>query len=254
MLSTRIIPALLLSGPDLIKTTRYKKPKYIGDPINAVRIFNDLEVDELFLLDIHASKEKHINFNLLQEISNEAFIPLCYGGGVSNTEQMKFLYKMGVEKISLNSHALSNPNLISEASNLFGRQSVVVSIDVKKDYLGNYHTYTDNGRKKNRITPFKWAIKAEKLGAGEILINSINNDGMMKGYDIELLKKVSSSVSIPVIGCGGAGNTKHMQEAAQQTQVSGLAAGSMFVFYNSLKGVLINYPKRSDLEKLFKND
>lgn len=254
MLSTRVIPILLLSGYDLIKTTQFKNPIYIGDPINAVRIFNDLEVDELFLIDIYATKNKYINYDLLQAISNEAFIPLCYGGGIKNLDEMERLFKIGIEKISLNSASIINPKIISDAANIFGRQSIVVSIDIKKDIFGNYAIYTNNGKRKMSISPEKWIKEAENLGAGEIVINNIDQDGMMNGYDIQLLQKLSSCVYIPVVGCGGAGNLNHIKEAMQETNVSGLAAGSMFVFYNKLKGVLINYPGRDDLEGMLEDD
>ena len=194
MLQKRVIPCLLLHKGGLYKTEKFKKPTYIGDPINAIKIFNEKEVDELMFLDIDASVEnKEPNYKMIEDIASECFMPLCYGGGVKNIEQMKKIYALGVEKVSLSSQAVINLNLIKEAANIFGNQSVIVTIDIKKDFWGNKKVFVNNAKKNTKLNPIDFIKQVESLGAGEIVINSCDNDGIMKGYDIELLKEIKES-------------------------------------------------------------
>jgi cyclase len=244
MLEKRIIPCLLLHKGGLYKTEKFKKPTYIGDPINAIKIFNEKEVDELILLDIDAAaKNNEPNYKMIDDIASECFMPLCYGGGIKDVQQMKMVYSLGVEKISISSQAFLNPNLITEASGMFGNQSVLVTIDVKKDFFGIKKVFIKNGSVNTKLDPVVFFKKMEDLGAGEIVINSIDNDGVMKGYDLELLKLLKSNSKIPVIGLGGAGNLEHIKEAFKISKIDGVACGSMFVYQGPLKGVLISYPK-----------
>jgi cyclase len=248
MFSTRVIPCLLLKGNGFYKTIKFKNPVYLGDPINIIKIFNDKMVDEICILDISATNEnKGPNFSLLKSLASECFMPLGYGGGINNIEQIKELFYIGFEKIILNTAAIENPNIIKDASNLFGSQSIVVSIDVKKKFLGKYEVMIKSGKKKTAVDPVIIAKKMEKYGAGEIIINSIDRDGTMQGYDISLIKMVSESVKIPVIACGGAGKVADFKDAIEIGRASAVAAGSMFVFQGPHRAVLINYPSMIDI-------
>lgn len=252
MLRTRVIPVLLLQGKGLVKTVRFKDPKYIGDPVNAVRIFNEKEVDELVFLDIKSSREgQPPDFDIIRNIASEAFMPLAYGGGVRTVETAKKLFRIGVEKIVLNSIVAERPELISQIADISGNQSVVVSVDVKKNLFGQYEIFSLGGQKKVKEDLLSWVSQMEELGAGEILINSIDRDGTGKGYDHELIKKVTLQVSIPVVACGGAGSLSDLVEVVQKTGVSAVAAGSMFVFYGKHKAVLITYPSYNELVENF---
>ena len=253
MLKTRIIPSLLFDGQGLVKTVQFKNPKYVGDPINAVKIFNDKFVDEIILLDIAASREmRGPRMDLIRQITSECFIPFCYGGGINNIEDARTLFDIGVEKISINTAAVKNPAIIRELSGYFGSQSIVVSMDIKRrKVVGGYTVMCDNGRTRIKLDPVDHAHRAEALGAGELLINSIDCDGVMQGYDLEILKRVSDCVTIPVIACGGAGNLQHMVEAVNLTNVPAVAAGSLFVFKGKHRAVLINYPSPEELGSLF---
>lgn len=249
MIRTRVIPCLLLKGQGLVKTTNFTNPKYIGDPINAVKIFNDKEVHELVFLDITASIEKRsLRLDYISDIASECFMPLGYGGGIKTVKQAEDIFNQGVEKVIINSYAIENPSFVHELADLFGSQSIVVSIDVKKNFLGIYQTYTYSGKTKTRWDPVTWAKEAERLGAGEIFLNSIDRDGMMNGYDIPLIKSVSASVSIPVIACGGAGKVEDFGTAVHDGGASAVAAGSMFVYYGKHRAVLINFPNDEDLK------
>ena len=251
MIQARVIPALLLKGQGLVKTIKFKTPRYLGDPINVVRIFNDKEVDEIVLLDITATPEKRgPHFEMLKSIASEAFIPLAYGGSIRSMDDVHTLLGIGIEKLILNTSAVENPALVREIADHAGSQAVVVSIDVKKNFLGKYEVFTHCGQKKTGFDPVKHAIEMEKMGAGEILVNSIDRDGMMQGYDIELVKKVADAVSIPVVACGGAGNLNDVAEVIKQGHASAAAAGSIFVFQGPLRGVLISYPAYQELKKL----
>lgn len=248
----RVIPILLYRNGGLVKSMNFKNYRYIGDPINTVKIFNEKEVDELFLLDIGATeKNRKPDLGLIENIASECFMPLGYGGGVSNLSDIKEIFKLGVEKVSINSAAVSDPDLIKRAADLFGSQSIVVSLDVKKGVFGKYEIYTHGGRRGTGFAPVGFALKMEEMGAGEILLNSIDRDGTMKGYDIELLRKVAAAVHIPVIACGGAGRVQDLGEAIKKGGTSAVAAGSMFVYHGKHRAVLINYPTPQELERCF---
>ncbi len=252
MLRTRVIPVLLLRGQGLVKTIKFKNPTYVGDPINAVRIFNDKEVDELVFLDITATIENRLpQFNLIQDIATECFMPFGYGGGVHDINTAQKLLKMGSEKVVINSAAL-DLKLIEEAAQIFGSQSVVVSIDARRERRGRYQAFTHSGTKKTKKTPEEFAKEVEAAGAGEIVLNSIDRDGTMGGYDLELLQRVTQIVQIPVVAVGGAGNLKHFQEAVELGGASAVAAGSMFVFHGPHRAVLINYPTQEELKRYLK--
>ncbi|MEN6327033.1 MAG: AglZ/HisF2 family acetamidino modification protein [Syntrophomonas sp.] len=251
MLKTRVIPCLLLKDRGLVKTVNFKHPKYVGDPINAVKIFNEKEVDELIFLDINASiKRDKPDFKMIADIASECFMPLCYGGGVRTIEDIKTIFHIGVEKVAVNTYAIENPGFVKEAADIFGSQSIIVSIDIRKSFLGKYEVFTHNGSKNTKLDPVKWAIIMQELGAGELMINSIELDGSMKGYDIELMQRVSSAVSIPVIACGGAGSINDFTQVVLNGGASAVAAGSLFVFKGKHRAVLINYPNRKDLEAI----
>ena len=245
----RIIPTLLLHDESLVKTVQFDKFKYIGDPCNTVRIFNELEVDELLFLDIKASILKiKPNLKILREIANECFMPLSYGGGITTVDDAKKIFDIGFEKISINSSLYNNPTLITKISNIFGNQSVIASIDVKKNFLGKYSVYSHSGNKKKYKDPVEWAKNLEKCGAGEILLTSINNEGMWSGFDIHLVNSICDAVNIPVITHGGAGNISHLNEVFKKTSVSAVALGSMVVFQKKGFGVLINFPEKNKID------
>lgn len=252
MLKTRVVPCLLLKNNGLVKTVKFRAPTYVGDPINAVKILNEKEVDELIFLDIYATVEnRKPKFDLLHDIATECFMPFGYGGGIRNMDDVGKLFNLGIEKIILNSYAVENPSFIREASENFGSQSIVISIDVKKRLLGNYEIFTHSGKKRTRLDPVRFAVQMEEMGAGEIFLNSIDRDGTMQGYDIQLIKEVSRSVSIPVVASGGAGKIDDFALAVKEGGASAVAAGSMFVFHGKLRAVLINYPEINELETIF---
>ncbi len=251
MLRPRIIPSLLVHDNGLVKTVNFKNAKYVGDPINAVKIFNEKEVDELAVFDIDATVlNKEPDYALIEKLANQSRMPLCYGGGVKTVEQAQRIFGLGIEKIALSSAVISNPELISAIANRVGNQSVIVVLDVKKKLLGGYEVYTHNGKKGTGINPFKFIEEAEKLGAGEIIINSIDQDGMMKGYDMNLIDKVREKISLPMTVLGGAGSLEDIGKVINKHGVIGVAAGSLFVFKGIYKAVLINYPKRSEKDEL----
>jgi cyclase len=248
MLRTRVIPCLQLIDESLVKTVKFGNHGYIGDPINTVRIFNELEVDELCFLDIRATSEKRQpNFKILAEIANECFMPLSYGGGVKDAETAKKILSIGFEKIVINTAAYTNPELITEIADYSGNQSVVGSIDIKKNLFGKYQVFTNDGTTKQSKDPLIWAKELEDLGAGELLLTSMDRDGTWKGYDTELLKRITSSVNIPVIANGGAGNIQHIGEVVQQANVSAVALGSLVVYQAEGLGVLVNFPDKQKL-------
>jgi len=252
MRRVRIIPVLLIHKGGLVKSVRFKKYIYVGDPINAVKIFNEKEVDEIVILDIDATAAgRGPDFQRLKEIAGEAFIPLAYGGGISNIEQVKELFYLGVEKLVFNYAAVHNGSLITESAGLVGSQSIVVSIDVKKNVFGKYKVYTKNGNEKTGLDPVEFAKKMEETGAGEIFFNSIDRDGTYSGFDVDLIKQMSQQVSIPLIACGGASSTEDFREAIL-AGASAAAAGSLFVFQRPHNAVLISYPSQKELtEKIF---
>lgn len=248
----RIIPCLSITADhDLVKTIRFNNPRYLGDPINAVKIFNDKGVDELCILDITASKlGKGPDIEYIKDIASEAFMPLSYGGGIASIEQIKKIFHLGYEKVIINTAFYYNPDIITEAANLAGSQSIVVSIDFKTDFLGRKKCYIRGGSEKINKEPLEMAKLAENLGSGEILLNSISNDGVMKGYDINLINEIAEAVRIPVIACGGAGSVHDLKKALIEGKAHAVAAGSLFVYYGSEKAVLINMP---DEEEFIRN-
>ena len=252
MLTTRVIPCLLLRNQGLVKTVKFKEPKYVGDPINAVRIFNDKEVDELLFLDITATVERKAPpMKVITEIASECFMPLAYGGGVRDLEDIRQIFAVGVEKVCINTHAVEEPEFIRQASDIFGNQSIVVSLDVKKNLFGKYEVHTHGGTKNTKLDPVDHAVRMEQMGAGELILNSIDRDGTQQGYDVDLISKVTSAVKIPVVACGGAGTVAHFREAVKQGGASAVSAGSMFVFHGKHRAVLISYPGQDELKKAF---
>ena len=252
MLRTRIIPVLLLKDESLVKTVRFREFTYVGDPANTVRIFNELEVDELLFLDISASKEKRgPNLKVLRDIADECFMPLGYGGGITTLEEAKAVFNIGFEKVAVNSSSFQNPNLVYEISNHFGNQSVIVSIDVKKTLFGRQRVYVLSGKQNTQHDPVTWAKKVEEMGAGEILLTSIDHEGTWNGFDIELVKSVADAVSIPVIAHGGAGTIEHIQNVIKESHASAVALGSMVVFQKKGMGVLVNFPQVEEFEIIF---
>ncbi len=252
MAITRVIPVLLLKNSGLVKTLKFKEPKYVGDPLNAVKIFNEKEVDELILLDITATTEnKKPQLELLKEIAGECFMPLTYGGGIKSSDEIKDVLKVGVEKICLNSVAVQNVDMVKQSVRRYGSSTICVSIDVKKNFFGKLEIFTHAGKNNTKIDPLSFAIQMDRLGVGELIINSIDRDGMMQGYDVELMKKITNAVNMPVIACGGAGNVAHMKEVIQQGGASAVAAGSMFVFHGKHRAVLISYPSQEEMESIF---
>lgn len=250
MLRARVIPCLLLKNGGLVKTTRFDQPKYVGDPINAVKIFNEKEVDELVLLDIDASRRgAGPNHELVAMIASEAFMPLCYGGGVTTLAQAQKLVKQGVEKVAINSAALSRPALITEMAAELGSQSVVAAIDVKKDWLGRYRVFDPATRKLTSLDPTEHAQHLAAAGAGEIFLNNVDADGMQTGYDLKLVARLADALAVPVIASGGAGKLEDFAPAVA-AGASAVAAGSMFVFQGRHRAVLISYPPYKELERL----
>lgn len=253
MLRPRIIPSLLVHENGLVKTVNFKNPKYVGDPINAVKIFNEKAVDELAVFDIDATVlGKEPDYALIKKLANQSRMPLCYGGGVKTVEQAQKIFGLGIEKIALSAAVIENPDLITQIADRVGSQSVIVVMDVKKKMLGGYEIYTHNGKKASGINPVEFAVKAEKLGAGEIIINSIDQDGVMKGYDLNLIDKVSEKLSIPITVLGGAGSLQDIKKVIERHGIIGVAAGSLFVFKGVYKAVLINYPTQKEKEELYK--
>ncbi len=252
MLGVRVIPVLLLKGRGLVKTKQFSNPRYLGDPINTVRIFNDKEVDEIALLDIQASKTGSlINLELLEEIASQCFVPLAYGGGLHSLKSIQQILRLGFEKVILNSALLSNPTLITEASDAIGSQSVIASIDVKKNWLRKTVVYSHSKKAIADSDPVSLAVRAAELGAGEIVINSVDRDGLRNGYDTELIRQITSRVDVPVIASGGANTVSDLQSAVRSGGAAAAAAGSMFVFHGPHQAVLINFPTNKELIEAF---
>ncbi|MGJ1266078.1 AglZ/HisF2 family acetamidino modification protein [Sphingobacterium spiritivorum] len=252
MLRPRIIPSLLIQDNGLVKTVNFKNAKYVGDPINAVKIFNEKAVDELAIFDIDATvKGLEPNYGLIERIANQSRMPLCYGGGVKTVEQAQKIFGLGIEKIALSSSVIENPNLITQIAERVGAQSVIVVLDVKKKLFGGYEIYTHNGKKATGINPFKFIQEAQKLGAGEIIINSIDQDGVMKGYDHGLIDKAREQTSLPMTVLGGAGSLDDIKKIIDKHKIIGVAAGSLFVFKGVYKAVLINYPTNEEKKRLY---
>jgi cyclase len=250
MLNTRVIPCLLLSNGRLVKTIHFGNSKYIGDPINAVKIFNEKEVDEIIVLDIEASKRQvKPDYKLLANIASECFMPVCYGGGVTSIDEATRIVQLGIEKIAINAAAINNFDLVAEISKALGAQSVVVSMDVKNDFFGRPRVFNASTKKLTNLVPEAYAKELQMAGAGEILLNRIERDGTQEGYDLNLINNLSQTISIPLIVCGGAGNVEHFVDAIS-AGASAVAAGSMFVFQGKHRAVLISYPSYNELENL----
>lgn len=241
----RTIPVLLLRNGGLYKTVNFKNPKYVGDPINAVKIFNEKETDELVLLDYNASLDgRAIDYKRIEEIAGEAFMPMGYGGGIKTLDDAKRVFDCGYEKVILNSVLFNSPGLIEAIGNIYGAQAVVGSIDYKKNIFGKSKVYSISGSKKSGYEPAEWAVKLQGYGVGEIMLNSIDRDGTWSGYDLEMIKTVSEKITVPLIACGGAGSVSDLKTAVQ-AGASAVAAGSMFVFQKKGMGVLISFPSES---------
>jgi len=242
---------LLIQKGGLVKSVKFRDHKYVGDPINAVKIFNEKEVDELVVLDISATAEKRgPNMKQVKEIAGEAFMPLGYGGGITRTEEIRELIAAGVEKVILNTAAFYTPRLVTDGANYVGSQSIVVSMDVKKNIWGKYRVYVQNGSKNTDRDPAEYAKKMEEAGAGELFLNAIDKDGTFNGYDIDLICLVSAAVNIPVVAIGGAGSVNDFTKAVKNG-ASAVSAGSMFVFQRPHRAVLISYPTQKELKESF---
>lgn len=247
---TRVIPVLLLRDRGLVKTVRFKEGRYIGDPINAVRIFNQTEVDELVFLDIQATAlGRGPDFELLADIAGEAFMPMAYGGGITTVEQVRRLTALGFEKVVIGTAAYTHPSLVAEASAVVGASSVVGCLDVRRTLLGRYELMSASGRVRRSVGVAEHAVHLERSGAGEILVNAIDRDGTESGYDLKLVRTVSEAVGVPVIACGGARGLDDFAAAVQEGGASAVAAGSHFVFVGPHRAVLINYPDRAELAR-----
>tara|TARA_B100000676_G_C17966261_1_gene780553 strand:- start:26 stop:805 length:780 start_codon:yes stop_codon:yes gene_type:complete len=258
MLHPRIIPNLLIHNKGLVKTINFKDPKYVGDPINAVKIFNEKSVDELIVTDIDATvKNIDPDYSMIEKLAMECRMPLCYGGGINNANQAKQIFSLGVEKIAISSSAINNPKLITELSDSVGSQSVVIVMDIKKKFLGKgYELVTHNGTKKTGINPLKFVEEIKELGVGEIVINSIDRDGTMKGYDYQLIEKIRNITTLPMTILGGAGSLEDIGNLIHKYKIIGAGAGSIFVFKGKYRAVLINYPndkEKTDLIKKYIN-
>ena len=250
MKRVRVIPVLLIQNSGLVKSVQFKSHQYVGDPINAVKIFNEKEVDEIVILDISASGHtRGPNLSQIKQITEEAFMPLAYGGGITLLSEIKEILYNGAEKVVLNTSAIDQPELIREAAKQFGTQSIVVSIDVGKCWRGGYKVYRGGGKKKTKLNPIELSLKLETLGAGEIILTRIQQDGTFDGYDYALIKAITEAVKIPVIANGGAGSIDDFRRAVVESGASAVAAGSFFVYQQPLRAVLISYP---DQEKLIK--
>lgn len=250
MNKTRVIPVLLLRGQGLVKTVKFKEPRYVGDPINSVRIFNEKEVDELVFLDITATPEgRGPDFELLADIAGEAFMPMAYGGGIATLEQVQRIFALGFEKVVIDTAAYTSPQLIREAVAIYGAQSIVGCVDVRRTLLGRYELSSNAGKTKQPVGLKEHVRELERLGVGEIIVNAVDRDGTQSGYDLKLIRDVSLAVSVPVVACGGAAGLDDFVAAVQEGGAAAVAAGSLFVFVGPHRAVLINYPARADLAR-----
>jgi cyclase len=251
MLKPRIIPCLLVHEKGLVKTVSFKSPKYVGDPINAVRIFNEKESDELMVLDIDATaRGNEPDYALIEKLASECRMPLCFGGGIKNADQAQRIFSLGVEKVAISSAAIADPDLVTRIADRVGTQSAVVVLDVRKKLFGGYEVVTHNGKKSTGKNPFELVSLFQRKGAGEIVINSVDNDGQMKGYDLALAEKVRREISLPLTLLGGAGSLEDIGNLINRFGIIGAAAGSLFVFRGVYKAVLINYPSPEVKEEL----
>ena len=249
MFRPRIIPVLLLNKDHLVKSKQFKDFRYIGDPINAVRIFNELMADELVFLDIAATRNnKSISLELVKSIGEEANMPFSVGGGIRSLTQIQDIIAAGAEKVIIGSHAVTDPSFIQKAAAEFGASTIAVCIDVKKNFWGKEQVWSTNGTKASGKDPLQFAQQMEAMGAGEIIVQSIANDGTMKGYHLDLVRRISEGISIPTVALGGAGSIADLEKAYKKAHATGLAAGSLFVYFGNNKGVLINYPEKGDIK------
>jgi len=245
----RVIPCLLIRGNGLVKTRKFKDPVYVGDPVNAMRIFSEKEVDEIVLLDIDASREgREPNYELIAEMAGEAFMPAAYGGGIRNLDQVRRLIRAGIEKVVINTAATESTDVIRAAADVFGNQAVVGAVDVKRTILGGYRVVAKSATVEIKAGLEEHVQNLIAAGVGEIFVNSVDRDGMMEGYDLHLIRSVTQIVNVPVIACGGAGTVDHLSQAVREGGASAVAAGSMFVFHGKRRAVLINYPTHLDLQ------
>lgn len=253
MFRPRIIPCLLLDGQRLIKTTGFETPSYVGDPINALKIFNEKEVDEVIVLDIYASKKaRKPDFSYIEKLAGECFMPMCYGGGISSMEDAEKIIGCGVEKLSINQGALTNLDLLSAVAKRYGSQSVLGAMDVKKSWFKGVRVWNHVTRKHESYSPEDWALKKTQAGAGEILLNHVDRDGTQQGYDIGLIRSVRQVVGVPVVACGGASSLQNCKSAIEEGGAAAAAAGALFVYKGPHRAVLINYPDSQALKSLFK--
>jgi cyclase len=253
MLKKRVIPSLLLKNGGLVKTTKFSKPMYVGDPINAIRIFNEKEVDELMVLDIIASREnREPDYNTIEMFASECFMPLCYGGGIKSIDQASKLFSLGVEKLALQTSALSDLDLIANIASRYGNQSVVVSIDIKKTFFGDYQMYSSKTQKTLSNNWLNFLNHAIEAGAGEILLNAVDRDGTLSGMDLKLIGEASKKCSVPLIAAGGVGSLDDIKSAVN-AGANAIAVGAFFVYHGPHRAVLISYPKYIELENLFKD-
>ncbi|WP_108468433.1 AglZ/HisF2 family acetamidino modification protein [Polynucleobacter difficilis] len=252
MIPVRIIPTLLLRNGGLVKTVNFKKYSYVGDPCNTIRIFNEMEVDELIVLDIDATKKNNgINFALLKKIASECFMPIVYGGGIRNIDEASKVFNIGFEKILLNTYAYQEKNLIPELVKKYGSQAIIASIDVRKNYFGNYRVFIKSGKIKIPYTPLEWALEVQKQGAGEILLTSIDCEGTWNGFDIELTRSIAENLTIPLIANGGAGTINDIVHVVRRGKASAVGLSSMLLYQGKDKGVLINFPEKNLIEEAF---
>lgn len=255
MLYPRIIPCLLVHNKGLVKTIKFKDPKYVGDPINAVKIFNEKEADELMVLDIDATREnREPDYKMIENLARECRMPLCYGGGIKTAEQAQRIFNLGVEKIAISSIAIENQQIIKEITSQVGNQSVVIVLDVKKKLFGGYDIYTHNGKNKVKVDLIKFIKEIQDLGIGEIVLNSIDHDGEMKGYDFNLIEMLKSLVHVPLTIIGGAGTLDDIGQLIKKYGIIGASAGSLFVFKGKYRAVLISYPNEDEKNTLIKHN
>ncbi len=251
MLQNRLIPCLLVKDGQLVKTEQFRNPRYVGDPVNAAKIFNLKEVDELIVLDISTGRNKRgPDMSLIRRLANECFMPLTYGGGITNINQIREILKAGVEKVVIGSAAHTHPWLVNEAAEMFGSQCIVVSVDIKKTIFGEYRLCYNSARKTSSKEIEVFLLEMEYAGAGEIIIHDLSREGTWKGFDIKLIRRICSNVEVPVIALGGAGDIVHIRSALVVGKASAVAIGSMAVFQQKNKGVLINFPDREALKKI----
>jgi len=251
MYRARVIPVLLLKNLGLVKTVNFNKHRYIGDPINAVKIFNDKKADELVFLDINASLERRlISLDFVHKVGDEANMPFSVGGGIKTIQDIRSILENGAEKVVINTAAFENPEFIKQAVDTFGSSTIVICLDVKKNFLGKYQLVYKHGNKKTKEDPVEFAKIMEDYGAGEIIVQSVDNDGTYEGYDFELIKSISENISIPIVALGGAKDYSDFNKAVNYSFASAVAAGSLFVYHGPRKAVLINYPSQEELSKL----